>query len=135
MNVICSDKTGTLTEGIVQLQSALDADGNESDKVLLQAYINAFYETGFTNPIDEAIRNHKQFDLSGYQKQDEIPYDFIRKRLSILVSHDNSHLMVTKGALQNVLDVCSSVETKDGKIVDIATNLDQIRKHFEEFSR
>ena len=121
MNVICSDKTGTLTEGIVQLQSALDVDGDESEKVLLQAYINAFYETGFTNPIDEAIRNHKKFDLSGYQKQDEIPYDFLRKRLSILVSHDDAHLMVTKGALQNVLDVCSSVETKDGKVVDIAT--------------
>jgi Mg2+-importing ATPase len=135
MNVICSDKTGTLTEGIVQLQSALDVDGNESEKVLLQAYINAFYETGFTNPIDEAIRNNKHFDLSGYQKQDEIPYDFIRKRLSILVSYNNSHLMVTKGALQNVLDVCSSVETKDGKVVDIAKNLDQIQKHLEEFSR
>ena len=104
MNVICSDKTGTLTEGIVQLQSALDADGNASEKVLFQAYINAFYETGFTNPIDEAIRNYKQFDLSGYQKQDEIPYDFIRKRLSIVVSHDDEHLMVTKGALQNVLE-------------------------------
>jgi Mg2+-importing ATPase len=134
MNVICSDKTGTLTEGIVQLQSALDADGNASEKVLLQAYINAFYETGFTNPIDVAIRNHKQFDLSGYQKQDEIPYDFIRKRLSILVSHDDSHLMVTKGALQNVLEVCSSVETRDGKVVRIATSLDRIQKHFEEFS-
>jgi Mg2+-importing ATPase len=134
MNVICSDKTGTLTEGIVQLQSALDVDGNESEKVLLQAYINAFYETGFTNPIDVAIRNNKQFDLSGYQKQDEIPYDFIRKRLSILVSYNNSHLMVTKGALQNVLDVCSLVETKDGKIVDIAKNSDQIQKHFKEFS-
>jgi Mg2+-importing ATPase len=135
MNVICSDKTGTLTEGIVRLQSALNVDGNESEKVLLQAYINAFYETGFTNPIDEAIRNNKQFDLSGYQKQDEIPYDFIRKRLSILVSNNDGHLMVTKGALQNVLDVCSSVETKDGKIIDISTNLDQIQKHFEVFSR
>jgi Mg2+-importing ATPase len=134
MNVICSDKTGTLTEGIVQLQSTLNADGDISEKVLFQAYINAFYETGFTNPIDEAIRNHKQFDLSGYQKQDEIPYDFIRKRLSILVSHDDAHLMVTKGALQNVLEVCSSVETKDGKVANIATSLDRIQKHFEEFS-
>jgi len=134
MNVICSDKTGTLTEGIVQLQSALDADGDVSEKVLFQAYINAFYETGFTNPIDEAIRNHKQFDLTGYQKQDEIPYDFIRKRLSILVSHDDAHLMVTKGALQNILEVCSSLETKDGKVVDIVTSLDRIQKHFEEFS-
>ena len=68
MNVLCSDKTGTLTEGVVQLHSALDVDGHESEKVLLYAYLNASYETGFTNPIDEAIRNHRQFDLSGYQK-------------------------------------------------------------------
>ena len=134
MNVICSDKTGTLTEGIVQLKSAIDVDGNESEKVLLQAYINAFYETGFTNPIDEAIRNHKKFDLSGYQKEDEIPYDFIRKRLSVLVSHDDKHIMVIKGALQNVLEVCSSVETKDGKVVDKVIAHDQIQKQFEEFS-
>src|SRR5512147_1006729 len=63
MNVICADKTGTLTEGIVPLQSALDAEGAPGDKVLLYAYLNAFYETGFTNPIDEAIRSHRRFDL------------------------------------------------------------------------
>jgi Mg2+-importing ATPase len=134
MNVICSDKTGTLTEGTVQLQAALNVDGTSSDKVLLHAYLNAFYETGFTNPIDEAIRTHQKFDLTGYQKQDEIPYDFLRKRLSILVSHDNNHLMITKGALKNILDVCSTVETADGNIADISTVKDQIQKHFEEFS-
>ncbi|MCX5886676.1 MAG: magnesium-translocating P-type ATPase [Proteobacteria bacterium] len=135
MNVLCSDKTGTLTEGIVHVQSALDVEGAPSDKVLLHAYLNAFYETGFTNPIDEAIRTHRQFDLSGYRKQDEIPYDFLRKRLSILVSHDDTHLMVTKGALLNVLAVCSSAETGGGTIVDIAAVRDRIQQHFEEFSR
>lgn len=134
MNVICSDKTGTLTEGIVHLQSALDVEGTPSDKVLLHAYLNAFYETGFTNPIDTAIRTHRQFDLSGYRKQDEIPYDFLRKRLSILVSRDDTHLMVTKGALLNVLAVCSSAETGEGTIVDIAAVRDRIQQHFEEFS-
>lgn len=134
MNVICSDKTGTLTEGIVHLQSALDVEGAPSDKVLLHAYLNAFYETGFTNPIDAAIRTHRQFDLSGYRKQDEIPYDFLRKRLSILVSHDDTHLMVTKGALPNVLAVCSSAETGEGTIIDIAAVRDRIQQHFEEFS-
>jgi Mg2+-importing ATPase len=134
MNIICSDKTGTLTEGIVQLKSALNIKGTSSDKVLLHAYLNAFYETGFTNPIDEAIRTYKKIDLSGYQKQDEIPYDFLRKRLSILVSHDNTNLMVTKGALSNIIDVCTTVETDDGSIVDISTVRDQIQKHFEEFS-
>jgi Mg2+-importing ATPase len=134
MNVICSDKTGTLTEGIVHLQSALDVEGAPSDKVLFHAYLNAFYETGFTNPIDEAIRSHQKIDLAGYMKQDEIPYDFIRKRLSILVSHDDTHLMVTKGALPNVLAVCSSAETAGGAIVDIVTVRERLQHHFEEFS-
>src|SRR5450755_3349765 len=135
MNVICSDKTGTLTEGIVRLQSALDVAGNPGDKVLLLAYLNAFYETGFANPIDEAIRIHRQFDLSSYSKIDEIPYDFLRKRLSILVAHDDSHLLVTKGALQNVLDACSKAETGVGTIVDITLVREQIQQHLEEFSR
>jgi len=135
MNVICSDKTGTLTEGTVQLQSALDVDGNPSDKVLLQAYLNAFYETGYANPIDEAIRTHRKFDLAGYSKLAEIPYDFLRKRLSILVGNDNTHLMVTKGALQNVLDACSKAETAAGAVVDIAHLRDQIQEHLEEFSK
>jgi Mg2+-importing ATPase len=134
MNVFCSDKTGTLTEGIVVLQSALNVDGNSSDKVLLHAYINAFYETGFTNPIDEAIRNYSKPDLTGYQKLGEIPYDFLRKRLSILVSYDNKNLIVTKGALKNVLEVCTTVESGDGTIADIATVNDKIQKRFEEFS-
>ena len=135
MNVICSDKTGTLTEGIVRLQSALDVAGVPSEKVLLHAYLNAFYETGFTNPIDEAIRGHRKLDLSGYSKIDEIPYDFLRKRLSILVAHDGSHRMVTKGALQNVLDVCSSAENATGAVVDIAPLRAQIQQHLEEYSR
>jgi Mg2+-importing ATPase len=134
MNVICSDKTGTLTEGVVHLQSALDVEGVPSEKVLLHSYLNAFYETGFTNPIDEAIRTYRKFDVAGYQKKDEIPYDFLRKRLSILVSHDDTHLMVTKGALPNVLSVCSFAESKDGTVVDIAVVRERIQQHFEEFS-
>jgi len=134
MNVICSDKTGTLTEGIVHVQSACDVKGAPSDGVFLHAYLNAFYQTGFTNPIDDAIRKHQQVDLSGYQKLDEIPYDFLRKRLSILVSQGDTHLMVTKGALQNILSVCTSVDTGTGTVVDMATERDQIQKQFEEFS-
>jgi P-type Mg2+ transporter len=134
MNVICSDKTGTLTEGSVHLQSALDVECAPSEKVLLHAYLNAFYETGFTNPIDEAIRTHRQFDLSGYRKADEIPYDFLRKRLSILVAHGDTHLMVTKGALANVLAVCSAAETEGERIVDIAVVRDRIQQHFAELS-
>jgi len=134
MNVICSDKTGTLTEGTVQVESALDIDGVANDKVFLFAYMNAFYQTGFTNPIDEAILKYRKIDLSGYSKHDEIPYDFLRKRLSISVAKNNDHTMLTKGALANILDVCTTAETKDGNIVDIASLKDNIQKHFEEFS-
>jgi Mg2+-importing ATPase len=134
MNVLCSDKTGTLTEGVVKLHSALNVDGHESEKVLLYAFLNSSYETGFMNPIDEAIRKHRQFDLSGYQKLDEVPYDFIRKRLTILISKGDTHLMVTKGALANVLAVCSSAEIAEGRIVDIDTVKKRVQQHFEEFS-
>lgn len=134
MNVLCSDKTGTLTEGVVRLQSAVDMEGVVSDKVLLHAYLNAFYETGFSNPVDDAIRAHRKFDLSGYSKVGEIPYDFLRKRLSILVAHDNSRLMVTKGALKNVLEVCSKAENGAGELVDIAALQGKIQHQLEEFS-
>jgi Mg2+-importing ATPase len=134
MNIICSDKTGTLTDGIVQLQSALNVDGAPNDKVLLHAYLNAFYQTGFKNPIDEAVCAFRQFDLSPYKKLDEIPYDFLRKRLSILVSEGDKHLLVTKGALKNVLDVCSSVEMSGGAVVDINTVRNLVQQRFEEFS-
>ncbi len=134
MNVICSDKTGTLTEGTVQLQSALDVNGNSSEKVFLHAYLNAFYETGFTNPIDEAIRGYRTIDLSGYQKEDEIPYDFLRKRLSVVVSHERTNLMVTKGALSNILEVCTSADMGDGSVADIASVRDRILKQYGELS-
>src|SRR5512136_533705 len=135
MNVLCSDKTGTLTEGVVKLRSALNVDGHESEKVLLYAFLNASYETGFVNPIDEAIRKYRSFDLSVFKKLDEVPYDFIRKRLSILISEGDTHLMVTKGALSNVLAVCSSAEIAERRIVDIDIVKERVQQHFEEFSR
>jgi len=128
MDVLCSDKTGTLTEGVVKLHSALNVDGQESERVLLYAFLNASYETGFMNPIDEAIRKYRHFDLSNFKKLDEIPYDFIRKRLSILTSNGDAHLMVTKGALSNVLAVCSSAEIAEGRIVDIGTVEEQLQR-------
>ena len=91
MNVLCSDKTGTLTEGVVRVRSALNLEGQESEEVLRYAYLNAAFETGLVNPIDEAIRNFRSFDLGTCRKLDEVPYDFIRKRLSILVADDDRH--------------------------------------------
>jgi len=135
MDILCSDKTGTLTEGVVKLHSALNIDGKESEKVFLYAFLNSSYETGFSNPLDEAIRKYRELDLSEYQKLDEVPYDFIRKRLSILVSKGDSNLMITKGALRNVLAICSSAEIDDGRIVDINVVKDLVQQRFEELSQ
>jgi P-type Mg2+ transporter len=139
MNVLCSDKTGTLTEGTIKVQSVLDVAGKESEKVLLYAFLNASFQSGFNNPIDEALRTdptiqEHHLDLSSYKKLDEVPYDFIRKRLSILVSTGGKNMMVTKGALSNVLDACSSVEISDGKTGDIAGTKKQIQQEFEDLS-
>jgi Mg2+-importing ATPase len=135
MNILCSDKTGTLTEGAVQFHSAINIEGNESERVFLYAYLNAFYESGFVNPIDRAIRVHRHLDIASYQKKDEVPYDFIRKRLSILVFKEERYLMISKGALFNVLEVCTSVETAKGTIVDIALRKQQIEQDFETLSQ
>ena len=86
MNVLCSDKTGTITEGIVKVHSAVGIDGAPSEKTLLYAYLNACFEKGYTNPIDEALRAACELDKSKYRPLDEIPYDFTRKRLSVLIS-------------------------------------------------
>lgn len=132
MNVFCTDKTGTLTEGEVKIHSAVDVEGKESDRVLLYAYLNAISESGYVNPIDTAIREYKTFDISTYQKLDEVAYDFNRKRLSILFKKDSRNLIVTKGALKNILDVCSTVETAEGKTIDIADGRQKLHQQAED---
>ncbi|OYV08584.1 MAG: magnesium-translocating P-type ATPase, partial [Methanosaeta sp. ASP1-1] len=133
MNVLCTDKTGTLTEGTVRMRSVLDIEGKESDEVFLLSYVNAFFETGFDNPIDQAILSYGKPDISSFKKIDEVPYDFIRKRLSILVSTGSQHFIVTKGALVNVLEVCTSARMA-GKVVDISLVKEQIQARFQELS-
>ncbi|MGZ5052365.1 MAG: magnesium-translocating P-type ATPase [Methylobacter sp.] len=134
MNVLCSDKTGTLTEGVVQMHGALDVSGNANEKVAFYAYLNSVYETGFANPIDAAIRQYRQFDLSGLEKLDEIPYDFHRKRLSLLVSGQKDNLLITKGALTSVLETCSEIENADGSLQPVAAASEQIQQHYQMFS-
>jgi len=102
--------------------------------VLFHAYLNSRFETGFANPIDDAVRSYRQFDLDGYQKLDESPYDFVRKRLSILVGREGGSLMVTKGALDNVLAACSWAEAQDGSRVRVAELSETINRLFQQYS-
>ena len=134
MNVLCSDKTGTITEGKIGIRAAVDAAGNLSEKTLLYAYLNAANETGFINPIDEALRANPPVDGAGWKKLDELPYDFARKRLSILLEKADTRILVTKGALPQILSICSEVEwtggTRDG--IDVARK--QIEQQWRKFS-
>ena len=127
MNVLCSDKTGTLTEGVVHVKGTVDIDGAESPRVLFLAALNSSMETGFKNPIDSAIRAIADDLTVGWSKFDEVPYDFLRKRLSILARKDDGpYLMVTKGAVRALLEICTECRTADGATCAIAEKADEI---------
>jgi Mg2+-importing ATPase len=120
MDTLCTDKTGTLTEGVVHLDGALDVLGRPSDNVLRWAYLSAAFQTGLANPLDEAILAQPHPDTTGMDKLEEIPYDFIRKRLSVVVDSDPGTeikpLLITKGALDNVLAICTRLRADDAVV-------------------
>lgn len=123
MDLLCTDKTGTLTEGVIHLDACLNASGTEAPQVRLWALLNATLQVGMANPLDEAIAAGKRAEdgLSVYAKVDEIPYDFIRKRLSVVVrgAGEAEDLMICKGAVQAVVAVCSLVLGDDDVPVPI----------------
>lgn len=109
MDILCTDKTGTLTEGAVHLDGALNFKGEPSEEVKKKAYINAAFQTGITNPLDEAILALEKPEISGVEKLKEIPYDFSRKRLSVIVNGPgggDKALLITKGALESITGIC-----------------------------
>lgn len=107
MDVLCTDKTGTLTEGIIKLDAANDVNGQASDEVLRLAYLNACFQTGMKNTLDDAICSSRDLDTRHITKIDEIPYDFTRKRLTIVVKDGDTCTMITKGALEGILTACN----------------------------
>lgn len=135
ITMLCTDKTGTLTEGVARVDGALDVEGGPSDRVRLYAYLNAVFETGFPNPLDEAIRRESLPDAARYRKVDEVPYDFVRKRLSVLVETEGRRVMITKGALANVLEVCTAAELPDGSLRPIEDVRRQVLDRHEALGR
>ncbi|TSA48694.1 MAG: magnesium-translocating P-type ATPase [Nitrosomonadales bacterium] len=121
MDVLCTDKTGTLTEGRIRLERHLDAQGNDSAQVLQLAYLNSHFETGLKSPLDDAILEHKDIDVSDWRKIDEVPFDFERRRVSVLVDQGEKRLLVVKGSPEDILRLSRQYavsETQDAQPLD-----------------
>ncbi len=138
MDVLCTDKTGTLTEGVVRLDGALDPEGQPSAAVLNYTYLNAQYQTGMDNPLDDAIRAYAQQAglKSGTEKKiAEIPYDFVRKCLSVVTANPKGErTIITKGALDNILKICKFVQTGDQANPLNAASQAGIAKRYSDWS-
>ena len=110
MEILCSDKTGTLTEGEIVLDKHVDVQGSETERVLQLIYLNSYFEAGIKSPLDDAILKHEHPAIQSYAKIDEIPFDFSRKRLSVVVQQGDERTLITKGAAENVFAVCTTVD-------------------------
>ena len=113
MDVLCTDKTGTLTEAKISLERHVDILGGDSARVLELAYLNSFFETGLKNPLDEAILAHDHLDVSRWKKIDEAPFDFERRRVSVLVDDGATRMLVVKGAPEDILRLSTHYEVDD----------------------
>ena len=115
MDVLCSDKTGTLTEARIKLVREVDFDGQDSGTVMQMAQLNAAFETGLKSPLDDAILAAGKIDLAAWRKIDEVPFDFERRRVSILVEGGGRRLLIVKGAPEDILGLARSYEQQGGR--------------------
>lgn len=140
MNILCTDKTGTLTEDKIVLEKYLDINGDEDIRILRHAFLNSYFQTGLKGTIDEAVikrgLENGLLDLQKkYKKIDEIPFDFSRRRLSVVVSDGNKKQLITKGAVEEILNICTMVDYKghvNSITKDIKENIRKISKKLNE---
>jgi Mg2+-importing ATPase len=133
MDVLCTDKTGTITQGKIILEKHLDVRGNDSEKVLHYGYLNSYFQTGLKNLLDIAVLDHahleKELNLGvSFRKIDEIPFDFVRRRMSVVVENDaNQHILICKGAVEEIMNISPRVEVK-GEVVPVLPEHDDKRR-------
>jgi Mg2+-importing ATPase len=137
MDVLCTDKTGTLTQGKIVLEKHLDVNGDPSEKVLQYGYLNSYHHTGLKNLLDEAILNHEELEEHlkakvNYRKIDEIPFDFVRRRMSVVVENSAGlNTLICKGAVEEVLGLCNRVEL-NGKVIPVEAAHDVKRRQIAD---
>ncbi|MEM3369766.1 MAG: magnesium-translocating P-type ATPase [Candidatus Micrarchaeia archaeon] len=135
MDVLCTDKTGTLTENRVTLLLHADLNGRESDKVFLYSFLNSYYQTGVHSPLDNAILSHEKADIQGHRKVDEIPFDFARRRSSVVVKKGSEKILISKGAPEDIFKICSRYEL-DGKTQYITKDIQRkMKKIYDNYSK
>lgn len=133
VNLLCTDKTGTITEGTIRVTGLTNGWGMESEWVKQLAYWNASLESGYSNPIDEALKQLTFNTKLSVQKIGEIPYGFIRKRLSIAIRTEKEKILISKGAFGQLLGICTKINLPGGNIEDIATYREDLKKRFVQF--
>ncbi len=134
MDVLCTDKTGTLTQSKIVLGSHVNLEGNDDENVLLYCHLNSHFETGLKSPLDEATLKHKAIDVRRYRKVDEIPFDFTRKRVSVVVDNEEQRTLITKGAPEEVIKICSHCESA-GTVSDLTRELStKITRQYHDLS-
>jgi Mg2+-importing ATPase len=119
MDVLCTDKTGTLTEARIRLERHVDAYGQDKPRVLELAYLNSYFESGLKSPLDDAILAHEEIDVSAWTKIDEVPFDFERRRVSVLLERPGARRLVVKGAPEDILRLCTHCEDRAGASVPL----------------
>ena len=127
MNVLCTDKTGTLTEAAIKLMRVIDGRGAESASAYAYAYVNSRFETGMKSPLDEAILAAHPFDMAGWKKLDEVPFDFERRRVSVLVQNGAVRRLIVKGAPEDLLRLSGRYEDAGGTVLPLDS---ETRRHF-----
>jgi P-type Mg2+ transporter len=135
MNILCTDKTGTLTQNNIILEKYVDVAGRESRNVLEYAYMNSYYQTGLRNLLDEAILAHEDLDVErNCNKIDEIPFDFIRKRMSVIIDSEQQHVLVCKGAVEDIYSICSHYQIDKDIYPLIGIMKDELMEDYRDLS-